>query len=296
MSANLVCLGSNSESAERWLIVGASVTGLSHLSANQPCEDSLQVSMITKEFGVAVVCDGAGSAGASEKGSRFITTAAVQIFTEIVQQRDWPTLGMPGDQEWATAGYEGLQKVREQLTRYAAAENLALEEFASTVIIVVFSPTGLLLTHIGDGRAAYCGHNEEWHSMMTPHKGEEMNATFFITSAQWNETALLPNGPTLPESRVIHDAIRGFALLTDGCERHCFEVSKMNETSRRWTDPNLPFAGFFNPIARQLEQMVQEESTHVDIQQHWTNFLLTGTQGLRDESDDKTMVFAILLP
>ncbi|MBK7438376.1 MAG: protein phosphatase 2C domain-containing protein [Saprospiraceae bacterium] len=48
-----------------------------------------------------------------------------------------------------------------------------------------FSKSGLICSHIGDGRAGYQDNENTWHSVLEPFKGEEANQTIFITSDIW---------------------------------------------------------------------------------------------------------------
>ena len=68
----------------------------------------------------------------------------------------------------------------------------------------------MLVTHIGDGRAAYLNEIKEWNSIITPFLGEEAGSTVFITSKIWNE----PN--RYIESRVVKNPVKGIVVVTDG--------------------------------------------------------------------------------
>jgi hypothetical protein len=82
--------------------------------------------------------------------------------------------------------------------------------------------------------------------------------------------------------------------MSDGCEAHAFECSHFDETTQKWSDPNQPYPKFFQPLVVTLNRLKREGLPQEDIKQKWEAFLEGGTSGLKDESDDKTMILGIL--
>jgi len=83
--------------------------------------------------------------------------------------------------------------------------------------------------------------------------------------------------------------------MSDGCESHAFECSKIDDISGKWSDPNKPYPKFFTPLLNTLIKMKIENSPEADIKAKWKKFLMSGTQGLKNESDDKTMILAVFI-
>lgn len=280
-----------------WIIVGESATGKAHVSNNTPCQDSFAHEPVEKDWGVAVICDGAGSAKNSDIGSEFTAKHVAKLFKELIIKEGWnATNQLPDDSEWEKKAKEVLVKSREELEKKATNENLEFLSLACTVIVNVYSPTGLLIIHIGDGRAGYCNEQGEWQATIIPHKGEESNQTVFLTSSVWlKDDQLVMSKVFVPESSVIRDNIKAFTLMSDGCENHSFECSRMDTEKNMWEDPNKPFPKFFNPLITSLKSMRQENVTEEEMNAKWKKFLEVGTSSLKEESDDKTMILGITM-
>jgi hypothetical protein len=275
---------------DQCLVIGESVIGKSHIETGIPCQDSNFSKKINDNgWGIAIVADGAGSAKNSHDGSKFVVHKAAQVFAEAMDKTDWyQNNQLPSESEWHQFSKQQLWKLRQLLEKYANWRNVEIKSLACTVIIVIYSPVGILITHIGDGRAAYCDSNYVWKSMMTPYKGEEANATVFITSDIWNG-----NINRFIESRIINEKIIAFALMSDGCEKACFECSKFNPATNKWSDPNNPYPKFFQPVLKTLINMEKNQIPANEIQAKWKKFLEVGNTTLKNEPDDKTMILGI---
>ena len=290
------------EHNNKWLVTGASVIGKSHTAMNLPCQDSFSYQSLENGWGIAVVADGAGSAANSDKGSAFVVKASVKAFNQLLQKEQWHTFQtLPTETDWKLLAAEALKGVRGALEFFAAGNEMEVSSLACTVIVLVYSPIGILLSHIGDGRAAYQNQiDEQWYSALTPHKGTEANETVFITSAIWLEDEeegieeLEVSGVKVPESHVFPHPPMAFALLSDGCEKHSFECSHFDETTQKWSDPNIPFAKFFNPLTANLRSALEQGISSDEIEVKWESFLKGGTKGLKQETDDKTMILGVL--
>lgn len=280
---------------DKWLVVGASVIGKSHIADNLPCQDNHLHCSLKNNWGIAVVADGAGSAANSDKGSAFVVKATVKAFAELLEKEKWNIQNtLPDEATWTIAAKQTLKEVRAALDFFAEENEWEVSSLACTVIAAIYSPVGILLTHIGDGRAAVQqAENKEWVAAMTPHKGEEANQTVFITSEIWQEDELELSEVQVPESRMIDAPVMAFALLSDGCEKHSFECSRFDEELQRWSDPNRPFPRFFNPLTANLSSAMEQGIEAEDIEEKWTFFLEGGTKGLKQEGDDKTMILGV---
>ena len=286
----------NASQSSKWIIVGESVIGKSHISGNLPCQDENFFKTFKKNWGIAIVCDGAGSAEKSDKGAEFCAIEALpRYFEDLVNREQWiEKEELPLPEEWQQKATDEFKKALGALSFVANENHIELTTLACTVIVVIFSPLGLLVAHIGDGRAGYCDRENGWQSMMIPHKGEEANQTIFLTSNSWyKDSKLKMSGVNVPECRVIKTVPSAFVLMSDGCEQHSFECSLIDANTGSWSDPNKPYNKFFDPLVSTLKNMATSPIT-VDIQESWSSFLKNGTEGLRNESDDKTMILGIL--
>ena len=99
----------------------------------------------------------------------------------------------------------------------------------------------------------------------------------------------------VPESKVINEKAIAFTLMTDGCETHAFNCSKIDERTMKWMDPNIPSEIFFNPLLNQLKSMFNKKVPIDDINNNWKEFIEEGTIGLKEEPDDKSLILGILV-
>lgn len=280
-------------SNKSWFVVGESVIGLGHIKSSPPipCQDNHHYEMIGNNWGIAITSDGAGSAKLSQKGSEYVAKfAALKLFKDLVVNSNWNSQNiLPSDEIWKKNAKEQLMNLRVALGEYAKKLNVNLKDLACTVIIVIYSPKGLLVTHIGDGRAGYCNDRNEWKSMIKPWKGEEANATVFITSDIWGNDI-----DSYIESRVIRENVSAFTLMSDGCEQASFECSIVEKGSQKWSDPNLPYIKFFNPLVETIIGFKQDNISPIEAKAKWKKFLESGNQKLAEEQDDKTMILGVL--
>lgn len=145
-----------------------------------------------------------------------------------------------------------------------------------------------MVCHIGDGRAGYRKQSGEWQSLITPWKGEEANQTVFITSAIWNAPE------KFLKSSVVNDVPTAFTLMSDGCESHSFELGYFDQQQQQFIEKNNPYPKFFDPLVEQVKKMDEGGMSSNEIHKNWRQFLTNGSQGLANESDDKTMILNTL--
>lgn len=280
-----------------WLILADSVIGKSHISSNTVCQDSHYYTPFSEMegWGIAVVSDGAGSAKHSEIGSKFIAEQAVpHFFKKGIKEKQWDKQNtLPSDEEWAEFAWEQLKNCAGALYEYGEKElDIPFKDLSCTVIAVVISPHGLLVTHIGDGRAGYCTHDGTWNSMIQPHKGEEANMTYFLTSHVWatQKGFRTAHNVPIPESRIIRETATAFTLLSDGMENHCFECLKKYPDKDLYFDSNQPYGLFYNVVIDMIKKIEDKASRN----EKWTEILTKGNKKIEDEPDDKTMILAVL--
>lgn len=281
----------------KWVVAGASEMGMSHKNANPPipCQDSHAMKSLEEGWGIAVLCDGAGSAPLSHIGSEFVVGQAIGTFEGIVQKNKWIKKGeLPEPEAWQKIALNAFQKIRQRLELVAEAKEVKAKDYACTIIVVIYAPFGILTSHIGDGRAGYRDGKEKWHPIMTPHNGEEANITIFITSDYWLKGDFEMSGVTVPESRVITDAPTAFTLMSDGCESHTFETGYFDEKNMKYIHKNTPSQAFFETLRKQLLSVDAEGATEADIQELWSKFVDRGNTKFTNELDDKTLILGIL--
>ncbi len=274
---------------QNWLFAHASVIGNSHISENIPCQDDSKFENY-KNFSIAVVCDGAGSCSHSDIGSKLVTEYCTYHFEKLVKSKKWDkSKKLPNRELWHKSAKETLFSIKLDLENYSINNELDFKSLSCTVIVTIALKNGLLVTHIGDGRAGYCNFKDEWFPTIIPCHGEEANQTIFITSDIWNEEII----DNYIESNVIDDKVKAFCLLSDGCEKASFECNLFDQENEKYYDPNKPYELFFNPNVKILPQLYEQKKTQEEINSLWAKFLADGNEKLKVEPDDKTMILGV---
>ena len=134
-----------------------------------------------------------------------------------------------------------------------------------------------------------------WHSLMTPHKGEEANQTIFIPSEFWNIPLYEMSGVLVPESRIINEKVTAFVLMSDGCENTSWLCNQYNDNTGKYFDPNLPHKPFFNNILTTLNSFREEKMPLDERKEKWVSFITNGNKSFIKEIDDKTMIVGTLM-
>ncbi len=281
--------------AGEWIVVGASVQGNGHISMDMPCQDNHGYEYLGEGWGIAIVSDGAGSAKLSHIGSKVTVSRALLHFKELVEREGWKTNSvLPSDIDWMKKSYKVLKRVRDELEAFSNKNNCVIKDLSATIISIIHSPLGLLVAHIGDGRAGYKDMSGKWHSVITPHKGEEANQTIFIPSDFWNIQFYEMSGATVPESKIIKDEVAAFTLMSDGCENTSWLCNQFNEDSGKYYDPNQPFGKFFEPLLDTLQSFRTDKVSLEEREDKWYSFIKEGNKSFIRETDDKTMILGAL--
>jgi len=275
-----------------WILAFASTIGSGHILEKKPCQDACKVECYDN-FCITVVCDGAGSYQNSHIGSKQVAELCIYHFEKVITSKNWNyQKELPNHAIWHEAAKQTLFSIREDLDKFSMSNDLDFRSLACTVILTIALPQGLLVTHIGDGRAGYCNNNLEWYPTITPFHGELANETVFITSDIWNDDVI----DNYIESKVIIDDVKAFCLLSDGCEKASFECNLFDKEKETYFDPNRPFPLFFNPNLRILPELYKQGKSQEEINSLWTRFLMSGNEKLKVETDDKTLILGVRFP
>jgi hypothetical protein len=271
-----------------WLVAGASVTGHGHRSQNLPCQDAHLIRTYDNGWGVAVVSDGAGSAGKSHLASAFLVREAAHRAGKLVEQKGWAEKStLPGDDEWQQEGSRLMERLHQEILGRSENWNIPLRELHATLILVIFSPLGLLVVHRGDGRAGCADMQGRHHALLTPWEGEQAGQTVFVTTGS-------NLSDRITGTMRFAAPVKSFFLLTDGCERVCWEFLQRNGSTGSYDKLNRPFEPFFTQTIEALQRM-QVSMSPESIAGSWYSYLDSGHKGFKEEQDDKTMVIGLMM-
>jgi hypothetical protein len=273
-----------------WVIAKGSSIGGRHIEDNLPCQDSNAVSYNQEmDYGIAIVSDGAGSASHSDLGSKIIVEKGIELLNERFSKTSFQELILKEQIEVDTFFIEFYKLLYNKFEEYSLENNLPIKSLAATSIIISFNKSGLICSHIGDGRAGYQDNENNWHSVLEPFKGEEANQTIFITSDIWEN----PN--EFIRTTKIKKQIQSFTLMSDGCESATFELNRFNEETQLYEKLNNPYPKFFNPNVAILRELALGGKTTEEIDDLWLKFLHSGNSKFESEIDDKTLILGTLI-
>jgi hypothetical protein len=248
----------------KWKVFFASATGKYHLTSNVPCQDAGHYAVIDDVL-IGVVCDGAGSAREGQAGSEFFATKVTELVSESIQSGQFAQDTQSGYGDYLAAI---IETARSQLNDIAVGRQLAMRDFACTLVGCIISRDGGCFFHIGDGFAIYM--KDDGESVLSlPENGEYSDETYFVTEDNWNEHLRVT---------LLSEVNRGglIGLMSDGASP--FAV-------------NRPRTGFYRPFIDPVVAFLRNTTEH------------NGSQALRnvleDEktyeitSDDKTLLLAL---
>lgn len=275
------------------IVLGVSFLGRSHLEENTVCQDFHLFSDLNDGWHLYVVSDGAGSACASDRGSRWNCLITERLIKGMLDRNDWKFRNqLPTELEWYQEFYAICRQVKYLITDKVDSldEPRVPKDFNATLLVLIVTPMGMMTGHIGDGRMGFLDNNSIWHSIMTPHKGEEANQTIFVMN-KW-DSIFIPtkkmSGVSIPETRVIKEIPQAVVVLTDGCENFSWECLQENEKTGRLEDINVPFSGFWNPCIKMLLDTNRETRFET-----FANFIDCNTDECKLEQDDRTVILGI---
>ena len=266
-----------------WVVGGASSIGCRHIQENTPIEDNCYYQSWGNGWGIAVVSDGAGSREKSAIGSRLVSHLYAPRFFKNNLKPFFDKSLLPSSAQWKKISRRSLYECAYMLNYYSNEHNDDVNLYGCTIIVMVYTPLGILCSHIGDGRACYRDKTGLWHACMKPYNPnpENPNATVFITSPIWES---LQTAQEHIGYRVIED-VTAFALLSDGIEDYCFTCKPRDPITG--DDPNVPSQDFFDGIYQAFIGFKADKSK---IEQKIADYLRNNPH-LANEQDDKTLVF-----
>lgn len=191
-----------------WRFAVGQSTGSSHEKLNVPCQDRM-VCVVPEgtDSLVAVVADGAGTAGLAHHGAEI----AVWTVSAMAQ------LGVrAGRKDYGEVLREAAVLARQRLVEAAAERGASVRDLACTLLAVIVAPIGGAALQIGDGAIVIGTEALDWRCVSWPQKGEYANTTFFLS----DETALAKAAIT-----ALPDEVLDLAMFSDGLEPLALNLS-----------------------------------------------------------------------
>ena len=111
--------------SNKWIITGASITGNGHIRKGLRCQDAHYLWSLSKGWGVAVVCDGAGSRKYSDLGSLCVSFWTAQTLKSLLLRKQWiENQTLPQQDEWQNLAVQSLKQVYNKLLKLTKSNHL----------------------------------------------------------------------------------------------------------------------------------------------------------------------------
>ncbi len=280
---------------DKWKIAALSLRGRAHISDGSECQDfhSIEALDSDSKWVINVVSDGAGSAKQSARGSNANCKLACQMFKLLVDEQKWVENNyFPTDKEWYIECHAIFSTIKSVIANKAIESKVEPREFNATILVLLTTPRGILVAHIGDGRMGYQTNDNQWHSAINPHKGEEANQTVFIPN-QWNAIsipAFKMSNIYLPETHVIETGeMKSYVIMSDGCEHAMWICHQYDKEENKYVDVNKPGERFLTPLVADLKELDGDE-----LVDRMKFIMRQGTSVCLREKDDQTLVVGLM--
>ncbi len=247
-----------------WKVFLASATGKYHLAKDAPCEDAAHYAVV-EDVLIGVVCDGAGSAQEGRFGAEFMADKVTELLSASIKSGHFAPGITP---ECRDSLFTIIEAARAQLGEIAAARELPLRDFASTLVGCVTSRAGGCFFHIGDGFAIYMKADGE-SVLSHPENGEYADETYFVTDDGWREHLRVTPLTEIGAGGVI-------GLMSDGASPFAI---------------NRPRTGFYRPFIDPVVKFLRDATEQNGNQA--LHGVLGSEKTFEITADDKTLLLAL---
>ena len=189
-------------SRRRFKIISASVTGLTHLNNNLPCQDYCRHRR-GKNL-VAVLSDGAGSAKYGRIGARVLCNKLCDILADA---------DFSGIEDEIKKAIETARQILTIHRLNGPQNETGLDSFAATVVGVVYNHNKGIFFHIGDGAALSL--HDDYFRASRPENGCCSCETFFFTQKYWKSSLRFTRFANAEAIFLMSDGVTSFAFQPD---------------------------------------------------------------------------------
>jgi Protein phosphatase 2C len=212
------------ETSLAWRILGASVTGTSHLRMGRGCDDAHLARVVGDDILLLAVADGAGSASQSARGAAAVVRTAIEHAeaelakqNKHIEQEQWQNI-LQGILQAAHQTIQNLLQSEAANNEQASWEHFeqhesnqfSLRDFATTLLVAVVTRQWTAIAQVGDGVAVAHYDDGSVVSLYARPPQRYINETDFISDPAYLSNAVYTIKPGT--------GLKGIALLTDGLE------------------------------------------------------------------------------
>lgn len=222
-----------------WQVVAASVCGTAHQKNQQMCQDAHYWEILPEGILVAAIADGAGSASMGKIGA--IVASSVAVKSICLQEVTLQQLDSDDQVRWLLTN--ALLTAKIAVEEEALASSKQPRDLASTLIILIATPSLAAAAQIGDGAVVAKDTEGNLITLTKPQSGEYINETTFLISPDALDTA---------EVNLWRQPVANVAALTDGLQMLALDMAV-----------GVPYKPFFSPLfefaTRQIDQSAAVE-------------------------------------
>jgi len=241
------------------------VQGHSHKKATPPipCQDNGKAGILSNDYHVLLVSDGAGSSKLSHVASEFCVNT-LYSYLQVVDFKDFqnkPSEIEQTKEKWHDIVKGLFEKLRSKLIEFADENTISHEDLLCTLVMVIKTDWGFLSANIGDGRSGYSDGNPK--ALSVPFMTYTVGATFFLIKEDWEN--MFRSYVTMVDRP---DKIKYFFATSDGCQDFVIDNSKKGPREgiyddvlgdNAFYDNNTPFEPFFDGLIASLNEVSTEE-------------------------------------
>jgi hypothetical protein len=244
-----------------WRWAAASKIGTAHIRKGTRKQDSFACFAPREEILCAIVCDGAGSAPLGGEGASLVC----RTISRGIRSHFANATSLPEDEHvWVW-----IDQARDLLVLAAKRREQTRRAFASTLVLLLAAPEGVLVAHIGDGAAVARLKEGGWETLSSPANGEYASTTFFVTD------------DPAPQLRITRYEAKfdAFVSFTDGIESLALDLKTMS-----------PHEPFFRVMMTPLDKLAVP-GRDAGLSRSLGDFLASGRVCGKTD-DDKTVILA----
>lgn len=256
-----------SQQLRQWRVVAASVRGTSHEKVGQLCQDAHYWQKLPEGVLVGAVADGAGSATLGKIGA----IVAAQTAVETICLGDAALRLQPQDEkEWQLLLKKALESAKTSVEAEASVCGMKPRDLATTLILVVATPSLIVASQVGDGLAVASDRQGNLIALTTPQRGEYINETTFLVSPNAIETA---------QVSIWQGTAANIAVFSDGLQMLALDMVA-----------GKPYEPFFSPLFQFITKVEDEN----EAKEQLAAFLRSPRITDRTD-DDLTLLLATLI-
>jgi serine/threonine protein phosphatase PrpC len=235
---------------EQWSVIAASVTGSRHERAELPCQDACKHKIAHAEsILITAVADGAGSAPRAKEGAEQAAKTAVEAVDRTLKSLSSKEGGKLPDNEtdWQEIVKCAAEEARHAIQELARSHELPQHDFATTLILAVIKPGGIVTFQVGDGAVVIQDKHGQLLALTKPQVEEYLNETIFLTSDEALQRA---------QCQFWEGDFSHVALFSDGLDLLALQLPDMT-----------PYEPFFKPLFQFADQWAHdpdEGSKHLE--------------------------------